>query len=219
MDFPLYSQTDGRWSWMRLGLSPLRMGEYGCAATGVAIIEGVTPDKIARQNQAFTLAGLINWWAITLEKVKFDRRVRYRDITAIDEDLAAGKRVLLEVDTGLKSYPRHWVVAVAKDGNDYKIIDPLGGVERYASHYPRIVGSAHFDVVEVEIPEWAKESVEKAKASGIITNWENPFKQVGDEVLEWSLEKAGLLDPEKHEGFVSLVRWAVVLDKLGKLDK
>jgi murein DD-endopeptidase MepM/ murein hydrolase activator NlpD len=69
----------------------------------------------------------------------------------------------------------------------------------------------------IPIPEWANEAAEKAKATGIIKDWSNPLTVVGDERLEFSLEKAGLLDPAKHEGKVTLARWVVVLDKLGKL--
>lgn len=64
------------------------------------------------------------------------------------------------------------------------------------------------------IPDWALSAVAKAKAKGTIIDWSNPYKIVGDETLEWTLEKSGLLDPAKHEGKITLVRWAVVLEKL-----
>lgn len=69
-----------------------------------------------------------------------------------------------------------------------------------------------------EMPEWAKIAATKAKKKGIITDLSNPYAEFGNERLEWSLEKAGLLDPSKHEGKVTLARWLVVLDKLGLLD-
>lgn len=68
------------------------------------------------------------------------------------------------------------------------------------------------------IPEWAVKPIEKAKAKGIITDWSNPYGLVDSEKLEWILEKAGLLDPAKHEGRVTLVRMAVVLEKLNLLN-
>lgn len=69
-----------------------------------------------------------------------------------------------------------------------------------------------------QIPDWAKASVDKAKAKAVILDWSNPYEIVGSEKLEWTLEKAGILDPNKHEGKVTLLRWAVILDKLGKLE-
>lgn len=73
--------------------------------------------------------------------------------------------------------------------------------------------------IQTLIPEWAEIAVEKAKESGVITDWSNPYEAVGNRRLEWALEKAGLLNPAKHENCVTLVRLAVVLDKLGKLEK
>lgn len=66
-----------------------------------------------------------------------------------------------------------------------------------------------------EIPAWAKSAAEKAKAKGIIVDWSDPYRIFGNEFLEWSLEKAGLLDPSKHEGKVNQSRYAVALEKAG----
>lgn len=64
------------------------------------------------------------------------------------------------------------------------------------------------------IPDWAKEAVDWAKQTGLIVDWANPYHIVGDERLEWTLEKKRLLDPSKHEGHVTLLRWAMVLWKM-----
>ena len=67
------------------------------------------------------------------------------------------------------------------------------------------------------IPNWAAEIAEKAKAKGVITHWDDPFDVVGGERMEWIFEKLGLLDPAKHEGNLTLVRFAVILDRLNLL--
>ncbi len=70
---------------------------------------------------------------------------------------------------------------------------------------------------EPAIPDWAKKVVEKAKKTGIITDWTNPYEVIGGERLEWIFEKIGLLEATKHEGKVTLIRLAMILEKLKKI--
>lgn len=67
------------------------------------------------------------------------------------------------------------------------------------------------------IPLWAIGTVERFKESGIITNWSTPYDVIGNERLEWIYEKCGALDPTKHEGYVTLLRGAVALERIAKL--
>lgn len=102
----------------------------------------------------------------------------------------------------------HRKVALGSDGLPYKTCP--------GSRLPDDI--YHYFIPEVvEIPEWAQSSVDKAKSTGRITHWDNPYLVVGTETLEYSLEKSGLLDPTKHEGKVTLLRWACALDKAGLL--
>lgn len=71
----------------------------------------------------------------------------------------------------------------------------------------------------VVVSTWAQVAVEKAKKAGIIKDWSNPQEIVGGEKLEWVFENLGLLDKQKHTGGVPLEELAVVLDRLGLLDK
>lgn len=66
----------------------------------------------------------------------------------------------------------------------------------------------------VDVPEWGRSAVEKSKAKGIIVDWSNPYAVVGNERLEFILEKAGLLNPKSHESKVTLLDFAVVLERL-----
>lgn len=68
------------------------------------------------------------------------------------------------------------------------------------------------------IPDWAKSAAEKARAKGIIKDWSNPLELVGGEKLEYIFENLGIFDKSKHEGKVTLSRFAVGLDKIGVLD-
>lgn len=69
----------------------------------------------------------------------------------------------------------------------------------------------------VEIPAWGKEAADKAKKKGIITDWSDPFEPIANERVEWIFEKVGLLDPTQHSGSVTLIEFAAILDRLGKL--
>lgn len=70
-----------------------------------------------------------------------------------------------------------------------------------------------------KIPIWALASAHKAERKGVITNWENPLEIVASEKAEWIFEKLGVLNSVKHEGGINLSRFAVLLDKVGLLDK
>lgn len=64
------------------------------------------------------------------------------------------------------------------------------------------------------VPEWAKASVEKAKAKGI-ENWTHPNMDVDSTTLEYILHDLGLVK-ELH-GNISKVRLIVALDRAGLL--
>lgn len=65
------------------------------------------------------------------------------------------------------------------------------------------------------IPEWAIESVEKAKKHGI-ENWTHPNMEVDSTTLEYILHDLGLIDT--LEGSISKVRLIKALDKAGLLN-
>ena len=126
------SQRDPRWSSVRLGASPLTLGGYGCTTTCVAMIEGITPDKIATHTEVYTNpGGLILWSKLNaiLKNVQFE----WRDVVAsagfnkakVDSRIEKGE-VLFEVDGGA-----HWVLPIRKseDGKDYVANDPWTGKE------------------------------------------------------------------------------------------
>lgn len=65
-------------------------------------------------------------------------------------------------------------------------------------------------------PEF-KESVEKAKNLGIITNWSAPQDPMRDIDIQNMLHKAGLLKEVDENHPISRERWAVILDRAGRL--
>lgn len=65
------------------------------------------------------------------------------------------------------------------------------------------------------IPVWGLSSWEKAKKKGLVKAGEDFSKRVGDTVMEDHLIKLGVFS--RREGSVSLIRWIVALDLMGKL--
>lgn len=69
--------------------------------------------------------------------------------------------------------------------------------------------------VDGDIPLWAKASWDKAKEKGIVKAGEDFSKIVGTQEAEDHLIKLGIFS--KREGNISLVRWVVALDLMGRL--
>lgn len=76
--------------------------------------------------------------------------------------------------------------------------------------------SDHLREAVVEIPDYGKPSVEKAKAKDVALKWKNPHEIVGNGVMEQILINVGAL--EKQEGNLSKLRAVIALDNLGAMD-
>ena len=148
----LYKQTDPRWSRVRLGLPWITIGAAGCADCCVAMIATyvagypITPDKIA-SNRSWFNYGNILWDKLKIPHLQFTSREYGRNdrniIHAINDN--PNTFVMLQVKTA--KIKEHWLWAIAVDGNDYKVADPLYGDEcnlavRYGWHV--ITGAAYF---------------------------------------------------------------------------
>lgn len=66
------------------------------------------------------------------------------------------------------------------------------------------------------VPEWMKESVDKAISKMIEADWSDPNEVIGDATIETMLVKMGALS--KQEGNLTKGRFVVALDRLGLLD-
>jgi len=70
--------------------------------------------------------------------------------------------------------------------------------------------------LHIDIPEWGKESWDKAIKKGVIKEGDDPERIVMDSSMEETLIKSGVF--EKSEGTVTLLRWVVALDRLERLN-
>jgi hypothetical protein len=98
-------------------------------------------------------------------------------------------------------------------------IDKNGISPRYSINPEPITFTYDLSMATPIIPPWAKDVSDKSKKKGLINDWSNPVEIVASEKAEWIFEKLGLLDPKKHEGGINLARFAIIVDKLGLIDK
>lgn len=143
------SQRDPIRAKVKIGKSILRIGDWGCTLTGVSMLSsfyGVykSPEELAKIPWLFDASGRIIWGAIEKAfqgKIKFQFRYYTRNDKEIRKSIQGSPKTtaLLQVN-----YGKHWVVAVAVEGKDYWIVDPIDGKKKLLSKaYPNITGSAH----------------------------------------------------------------------------
>ena len=136
-----YSQQDPAWKNKKLGFSNVSIGTDGCAITSLAmLVKGFgydeTPATLNKklkdlgENNGY-IGALVIWGSIPIlfPKISYKNLVLCRDHNAplaqIDDSLANGQPVLVEVDRSLSSgLQMHWVVLYGKKGNDYLMTDP-----------------------------------------------------------------------------------------------
>lgn len=150
-----FSQKDPRWSGMILGFGPRTIGEFGCLLVCMTMIvnaygENTTPDQL--NNRFKQVGGFQNDLvffrapALAFSHIQFDN-VNWKPlpdtgatgavfdsnlISRLDQHLGRGDLALLQVDQVPSTaynpgVEQHWVVAIARTGNDYYVIDPLDG--------------------------------------------------------------------------------------------
>jgi hypothetical protein len=135
------SQRDPRWRHVRLGFSGLTIGSDGCTLTCLTMIANglgysETPATLNDKLRALGLGkgyrGPRMVWAglpRALPQIKLagyiGRDADSIDMQRVDAALAANKPVLCEVDLSpAPGFQNHWILLVAKEGDDYVIHDP-----------------------------------------------------------------------------------------------
>lgn len=140
----LLGQRDPKWANVKIANSTSSLYYYGCTSTCISMLSSwygcfKDPAWLAK-NLRFSY-DLVLWQSIA-EKMcfKWIWRQYGRDEAKIDASLA-GKSTscILQINKG------HWVVAIRKDGNNYRIADPWYPSYRWIDK-KLITGSAHFDV-------------------------------------------------------------------------
>lgn len=158
--------------------------------------------------------------------------VNYRGNSKYQTDKSDGR---LDGETfGIPTFG-HIVRTHFKD-KDLEVVDNYKGsksntyliADDHWEHLQMFGASAYFFVIEddyrkaneiyQEIPSWGEVAKQKSIAKGIITDWTNPDEIVAGERVEFMLEKLNLLDSTQHKGGVSLLRFAIALDRLKLLN-
>ncbi|MEJ2747762.1 MAG: NBR1-Ig-like domain-containing protein, partial [Anaerolineae bacterium] len=141
---PPLSQRDPLWVNARLGHagSPKTIGEWGCLLTCFTMVantygRNITPLQLNHamvSNGGFLNGYLTKWNALSsvykdiVYEGKFAGNTTANLLSRIDSSLAAGRPVTIQVDftsdTPYTDNDQHWVLIVAKDGDDYRINDP-----------------------------------------------------------------------------------------------
>ncbi len=133
-----YSQQDPQWKNNKIGGGPDTIGYIGCALTSTAMLVSgwgyeETPDTLNKKLTA--IGGFIDEAIVWSKVTSIHPQIQSTGLTIcqnsaaplsqIDDSLAAGQPVVVEVDyspdAGLQT---HWVLVYAKQGNDYLIQDP-----------------------------------------------------------------------------------------------
>lgn len=139
----LLGQRDGDWADVKIGKSNSSLYYYGCTITCISMLSswyGCFKDPAWLAKNLRFQNDLILWQSIG-EKLcfKWVWRQYGRNEEKIDASLA-GKTT----SCVLQINGNHWVVAVGKEGNNYRIADPWTRTYRTIPK-SQITGSAHFD--------------------------------------------------------------------------
>lgn len=129
---PYYLQTDPEWASETLGDSGETMGAAGCTvsciAMGLSALGHPTDPGSIRSAlelaDGFTDSGLVVWSAIG-DITEGEVRIELPKVShgVIDAELAEGRPVIAKIM--LAERVPHWVLIVAKDGQEYLAMDPL----------------------------------------------------------------------------------------------
>ncbi len=140
---PHFSQRNALWRKNVLGGpgSPVTIGSWGCLLTCFAMVAcaygcDTDPARLNRtllEKSGFFQNYLVSFSALqtAFGTIAFDGKVDSNPtlLSRIDDSLAARRPVPLQVDrtptTRYNDNDQHWVLAVARDGNDYVVNDPI----------------------------------------------------------------------------------------------
>lgn len=139
-----YSQRDSRWASRLIGYSNDDIFHVGCLLTSVAMVlkkNGVNTDPSV-------IASNSNYFDGNTANMKYRDSISWPNglkgyhisPSQVDDELSAGHYVIAGINYGgCRSNSDHFVVLTQKDGNDYKMYDPLYGPnEHFYSRYSQI---------------------------------------------------------------------------------
>ena len=150
-DGAYYSQRDARWAYQTIGYSSESILKVGCLLSSIAMYgkkngQNITPADMAADVSRFwaNTAYMNNPWPGVADK-------SYVNIgssrSAIDSELNNGNYVIVGISYSGGCYygGDHFVLLTKKDGDDYKMHDPVYGPDlKFSSHYSTICSGATF---------------------------------------------------------------------------
>jgi hypothetical protein len=135
------SQKDPRWGSVKLGTSSSTIGGYGCLITSASMMLrhfGFDTDPgrlndLLKANGGYQNGNLFVWGALEkiFKGVSFGYRYNGAYLDKVDEQLRAGKPVIVNVDLNpaTPAPDEHWVLIVGKVNGSYIINDPWYGTQ------------------------------------------------------------------------------------------
>jgi len=140
-----FSQRDERWASSLIGLSDRNILDVGCLLTSVAMVlkrNGVdtNPQAIASNPNYFDLTTANMKYRWNLNPWPNGLNSYHIDTSQVDEELNNNHYVIVGINYGACQYMSdHFVVITKKEGNEYKMHDPLYGPDiNFSSHYSTI---------------------------------------------------------------------------------
>lgn len=137
-------QNDIRWGSTKMLPSNITIARVGCLLTCMCMLsdyygEFTLPNQAVNTTVFFTPDATVDWTQLNWSKFKLEERIRYNDPAKIFDSIKTPKKsVCLNINNG-----GHWVVAIAKMGPYYKVVDPWTGKTRIINQ-KEVVGSANF---------------------------------------------------------------------------
>lgn len=134
-----YSQRDPKWCSQYIGMSNMTIGEVGCLLSSVSMIWGkygysTTPSSIAA-NSSYFFASTAYMLTPPAPSGYSYRRIDRYDSGKIDEELGAGRPVIVHVRTN-NGYGGHFIVLKSGSGGSYTMHDPWNGPDlNFGSYY------------------------------------------------------------------------------------
>jgi len=130
-----------------MGASKLTLGRWGCTTTGISMLSDYfgdykSPEELASNAHNYTRDGLVLWWNLKFDKMKFVKRSRSYNEAEVHAALKdPDQGVLLAVNDDA-----HWVVAYSTRmfSGKLAVADPWTGKIEKASKFYNISGAAFF---------------------------------------------------------------------------
>ena len=226
LDIAPLSQVDDRWRYEKLGTSNSTIGGYGCLITSVSMMLkyfGFDTDpsrlnKLLIANGGYHEGNLFVWNSLKVfyPPVTFGYRYDYAALDKIDEQLAAGRPAIIQVDfvPSTSAIDEHWVLVVGKQGSDYIINDPRDGKQhKFSEIYGdpktgvKIVCTYNFAGSVVQPPEPEPSPIEVGQVVKTLVNL-NIRKGAGTSYGVWATAPKGTaLDVLEIKGDWVRVGW------------